>query len=303
LVNWNEANDVEQRYLNRGSWLKLGESDWQETGGMPRKRKPLTTPASSVPVPSFTRRPSLANALITRSSFMPSSASYPTSMTSIGTWYPVDGNDLTLSTKLMMKKMVLTAVAAFALVTGAQAQTVNPDVDMHGLRTSNFRWQRGDLFKDLCTAQVRFTNTGVEAVGNIHYRTYYVFESGIVHENSIIDAVIEKVIQPGETRTIELEKFLVPVDCDGAGMDIEGCEILSQFTKLSNKQVIVERKSAVGPIVQAEKNLQHAWDSLNASKKNALRADQREWIKRKDAMSGDEKLAAIENRTTYLEIQ
>jgi hypothetical protein len=56
-------------------------------------------------------------------------------------------------------------------------------------------------------------------------------------------------------------------------------------------------------IAQAEKKLQRAWDRLSASKKNALRSEQREWIKGKDAKNGDEKLAAIQERTTYLEMQ
>ena len=130
----------------------------------------------------------------------------------------------------MNKMILMTAVAAFALATGVQAQTVSPNTDLYGLVASGFQWQRGDLFKDLCTGQVIFTNTGNQALGNIHYRTYYVSETGVVHENSIVDAVIEKLIQPGQTRRIELEKFLVPVDCVSAGMTIKSCEVLTQFT-------------------------------------------------------------------------
>ena len=36
LVSWNEYNDVQQRYLD-GGYVKLGESDWEETGGIPYK--------------------------------------------------------------------------------------------------------------------------------------------------------------------------------------------------------------------------------------------------------------------------
>ena len=82
----------------------------------------------------------------------------------------------------------------------------------------------------MCDGEITFTNTGTEAVGNIHYRTYYVSETGVVRENSIMDAVIEKLIQPGQTRTIKLEKFVVPVDCEQAGINITSCEVLAQFT-------------------------------------------------------------------------
>jgi hypothetical protein len=34
LVNWSEYNDVQQRYLD-GGYVKLGESHWSETGGVP----------------------------------------------------------------------------------------------------------------------------------------------------------------------------------------------------------------------------------------------------------------------------
>jgi hypothetical protein len=34
LVDWNEFNDVQQRYLG-GGYVKLGESGWQQTGGIP----------------------------------------------------------------------------------------------------------------------------------------------------------------------------------------------------------------------------------------------------------------------------
>lgn len=129
----------------------------------------------------------------------------------------------------MMRRIIMLA-ALIGLAAAAQAQIMNSNTDWHGLQSSGFQWQRGDLFKELCTGQITFTNTGTEAIGNIHYRTYYVSETGVVHENSIIDAVIEKLIQPGQTRQIELEKFLVPVDCQKVGMNIISCEVLPQLT-------------------------------------------------------------------------
>jgi hypothetical protein len=128
----------------------------------------------------------------------------------------------------MLKKMMMTAAAVLTLAAGAQAQTVSPNADMHGLE-SQFEWRR-DNGLDLCSGRVTFTNRGNEAVGNIHYRTYYISETGVVHENSVIDAVIEKLIQPGQTRTIELEKFIVPEGTQ-AGINIKSCEALPKFTK------------------------------------------------------------------------
>jgi hypothetical protein len=126
------------------------------------------------------------------------------------------------------------AVAALALAIGS-AQAIEPQmkegVDFHGLQASNFQWSRGDHAFDVCDGSITFTNTGSEAIGNIRYRTFYVSETGVVHENSFIDAVIEKLIQPGETRTIQLESFVVPNDAIKAGIVINDCEVLAQFTK------------------------------------------------------------------------
>ena len=83
----------------------------------------------------------------------------------------------------MNRRMIMTAATALILAAGAQAQTVSPDTDLHGLVASGFQWQRGDLFKDFCTGQATFMNTGSQALGNIHYRTYYVSETGVVHES------------------------------------------------------------------------------------------------------------------------
>lgn len=193
------------------------------------------------------------------------------------------------------------ALAAFALATGnVKAQTLQNGVDFHGLQASGFQWERGDLFEDLCSGQITFTNTGTEALGNIHYRTYYISETGVVHQDSIIDAVIEKVIQPGQSRTVELEKFLVPVDCTRAGITIVSCDVLSQLT--SARRVMV-RPPDNETIHGAEAKLQQAWDRLPKAKRDTLIDNQRRWIKYKDSLSGDSKLAEIENRITYLGIQ
>jgi hypothetical protein len=98
--------------------------------------------------------------------------------------------DLTGTMKTMM------AVAAFALAIGS-AQAIQPTmkegVDFHELQANDFNWSRGDLFKDLCDGVITFTNTGDQAIGNIRHRTSYVSETGVVHENSMVDAVIEKL--------------------------------------------------------------------------------------------------------------
>jgi hypothetical protein len=127
-------------------------------------------------------------------------------------------------------KMMMTAAVAIMLATGVQAQTMSSDTDWHGLTVNGWQWQRHDVIKDMCSGRVTFTNTGSEAVGNIHYRTYYISETGVIHQNSLIDGVIEKLIQPGQSRTIELESFLVPQDCVKAGITFLSCEVLSQLT-------------------------------------------------------------------------
>src|SRR5258707_14575339 len=41
LVNWSEYNDVQQRYLD-GRYVKLGESHWSETGGVPYRDQAIS---------------------------------------------------------------------------------------------------------------------------------------------------------------------------------------------------------------------------------------------------------------------
>ena len=144
----------------------------------------------------------------------------------------------------MHARKAMMTVAAFALAIGtAQAAdnatnpiTMQEGVDFHGLQPSGWHWSRHDLVPDVCSARITFTNTGNVALGNIHYRTYYVSETGVVHESSIIDAVIEKLIQPGQTREIELESVVIPLDSIDAGIVIKSCDELPQFTKREGKE-------------------------------------------------------------------
>jgi len=201
-----------------------------------------------------------------------------------------------------------------------QGQALNPNAEWYGLQVNDFRWQRGEIFTDLCTGRVTFSNSGTEAIGNIHYRTYYVSETGIRHDNSIIDAVIEKLIQPGETRTIELEKFLVPNDANQAGIYFISCEQLPQFTKQTERkqadriadaglQVLVyhDAKSwrrdhpPTQEEIDAEKKLQAAWDHLTPIQRKNLRADELAWIKAKDnTVMGFDRIRMIKDRTEVL---
>src|SRR6266436_2150583 len=41
LVGWSEYIDVQQRYLD-GGYIKLGESDWEETGGIPYRDEAIS---------------------------------------------------------------------------------------------------------------------------------------------------------------------------------------------------------------------------------------------------------------------
>jgi hypothetical protein len=177
-----------------------------------------------------------------------------------------------------------------------------------------------EIFTDLCTGRVTFSNSGTEAIGNIHYRTYYLSETGIRHENSIIDAVIEKLIQPGETRTIELEKFLVPNDANQAGIYFISCEQLPQFTKQTERKqadriadaglqvhVYHDAKSwrrdhpPTQEEIDAEKKLQAAWDRLTPIQRKNLRADELAWIKAKDnTVMGFDRIRMIKDRTEVL---
>ncbi len=201
-----------------------------------------------------------------------------------------------------------------------QDQALNPNAEWYGLHFNDFSWQRGKMFTDLCTGRVTFHNSGTEAIGNIHYRTYYISETGIRHENSIIDAVIEKLIQPGETRTIELEKFLVPNDSNQAGIYFISCDRLPQFTKQAeNKEsggitsgdvqirVYHDAKSwrrdhpPTQEEIDAEKKLQAAWDHLTPIQRKNLRADELAWIKAKDnTVMGFDRIRMIKDRTEVL---
>lgn len=195
------------------------------------------------------------------------------------------------------------AVAAFALaIWNAKAKGIvmEEGVDFHGLQASGWHCMQGEFIPDVCSARITFTNTGTEAIGNIHYRTYYVTETGIVHDNSLVDAVIEKLIQPGQTRTIELEKLVAPTDCVGVGILIKSCEVLPQFTAAA-KGKSNGKSAGNSEVAEAEAGLQKVWNALSAKTKAALRADERAWIKEKDAITDSAaKVDAIQRRLSYL---
>jgi hypothetical protein len=119
------------------------------------------------------------------------------------------------------------------MVVRADAGTQQSNDPTHGLKVVKFSWSRGNHMFDIVDGELILKNNGTEAIGNIRYRTYYESETGVIHENSVIDAVIEKVIQPGQTRTIKLEGFVVPSDCEVAGIFIKDCDILPQYTQPS----------------------------------------------------------------------
>jgi uncharacterized protein YcfL len=141
-----------------------------------------------------------------------------------------------------MKKLFLPLIFSFALSAfGSSGDTptmrgviiTNEVALSEGLEADNFYYSddQGGPFAEVRGAVITFHNSGKEAIGNISYRTSYISETGVEHENSMTDAVIEKLIQPGETRTIKLESIYAVVGCREIKLYIKGCDVLSQYTK------------------------------------------------------------------------
>ncbi len=208
--------------------------------------------------------------------------------------------------------MILTAVAALTLAAGAQAQSLSERFESSMAAQAKIDY---DFEQQLRQDYGLPNGKGMVWVSSHHVSVsadYDCFWIGMNHDLRARLIAIEGLIaNPGSTyfeATIRDSKGEGKAFVQRPADEQELTGTLNLVVDQLNASKAKGSKSnnsnrQAGTITQAEKNLQHAWDSLSASKKNALRADQIEWIKRKDALSGDEKLAAIENRTTYLEIQ
>jgi hypothetical protein len=90
-------------------------------------------------------------------------------------------------------------------------------------------WSKGG-FGSVAMWRVTFRNTGRLPLGNIKYRTIYFSETNKVVDKGGVDSVgdktVQKVIKPGEKRTIEINDGFLHKEADTARFEIVSCEVI-----------------------------------------------------------------------------
>ena len=111
----------------------------------------------------------------------------------------------------------------------ASCTTVTPACpDFHLLQVVKSSWQKGG-FGTVAVWKVTFRNTGKKPVGNIKFRTSYGAETGSEVDKGGTDSLLgkdtlQKVIKPGETRTIEVNDGFVHDEAVSASFSVVSWE-------------------------------------------------------------------------------
>lgn len=106
--------------------------------------------------------------------------------------------------------------------------TAAPTLDRNLLEVVKSDWQRGG-FDTVAIWKVTFRNKSDRPIGNIKYRTRYYAETGAVVDKGGVDSLIskdtlQKVIKPGQTRTIEVNDGFINDESDTATFEVVSWE-------------------------------------------------------------------------------
>ncbi|MBI4472288.1 MAG: hypothetical protein HY646_06440, partial [Acidobacteria bacterium] len=111
-----------------------------------------------------------------------------------------------------------------------QARKVEAEIDAKPLLVVKSTWTKGG-FGSVGLWTVTFKNRSKKAVGNIKYRTEYSSETGNVVSKGGVDSllnpgIIQKVIPPGASRTIEVNDGFIHSEAHRASFEIVGWDFV-----------------------------------------------------------------------------
>ena len=101
--------------------------------------------------------------------------------------------------------------------------TEREDIDKNPIKVVSQTWERGG-FETVALWKVTFHNRSAYPVGNIRYRTEYFAETGAKVDSS--KNLIQKIIQPHQRRTIEVNDGFMHREAFTANFSIEGWEYI-----------------------------------------------------------------------------
>jgi hypothetical protein len=86
--------------------------------------------------------------------------------------------------------------------------TPHPTPKAQGVKVVSVSWEKGG-FGVASIIHLKLKNLTDQTIGNIRYSTTYVSETGIESQSLNGDKVITKLIEPGQTRTLEVNDGLI----------------------------------------------------------------------------------------------
>jgi hypothetical protein len=120
--------------------------------------------------------------------------------------------------------------ASAAIPAGSVIGSDSPEFAKLQVVSSN--WEKSG-FGAVVVWKVKFKNTSARPIGNIKYRTSYTAETGDVVDRGGTDSLmskdtLQKVIKPGETRTLEINDGFVNQEAHQASFAVVSWEYLNQ---------------------------------------------------------------------------
>lgn len=93
------------------------------------------------------------------------------------------------------------------------------------------KWEKGG-FDTVALWRVTFKNVSDQSIGDIQYRTAYYSETGNLVDKGGVDSildkkVVQKVVPPNSTRTIEINDGFLHSEAHRATFDLVGCRFIA----------------------------------------------------------------------------
>jgi hypothetical protein len=123
-----------------------------------------------------------------------------------------------------------TAPSTSAGLTDSPAASGKSEAWIH-LTVVKSNWEKGG-FGSIGMWKVTFKNNSDRPIGNIQYRTVYYSETGVVVDKGGIDSlldkkVIQKVVPPKSTRTIEVNDGFIHSESHRASFQLVDCQFVA----------------------------------------------------------------------------